>query len=155
MKIHVTSVHEKEKPCKCDFCEANFSLQSNLKKHIAFVHEGKKPFKCDVCDYICSQKWILVKHVSSVHEKKKPLQCDICDYTCSRNGNLRTHILHQFMRGKNLFNAIFVKWSSEKTLFVSSLVLKRKKSKSIRISSEMKKTFKCDFCEVNFSKKGN
>ena len=38
-----------------------------LSRHIRTVHEGNKPSKCDVCDYSCSQKRDLNQHVASVH----------------------------------------------------------------------------------------
>ena len=58
------------------------------------VHDGQKPFKCNICDYSCSQKKYLTVHIASVHDGKnfvtsnlhifvhsteKPFQCDMCD----------------------------------------------------------------------------
>jgi KRAB domain-containing zinc finger protein len=53
---HVASVHEEEKPIKCDICDYRFSQKSQMKRHVASVHEEEKPFKCDICEYSFSQK---------------------------------------------------------------------------------------------------
>ena len=41
-----------------------------MKQHILSVHEDNKPFKCDICDFMSSLKSNLNRHVASVHEEK-------------------------------------------------------------------------------------
>ena len=41
------------------------------------IHEGQKPFKCDICDESFTSKYCLKRHTASIHEGKKPLQCDV------------------------------------------------------------------------------
>ena len=48
-----------------------------LKNHITSVHEGNRPLKCDTCETKFSEKGILDMHVNSVHEKKKPFKCNL------------------------------------------------------------------------------
>ena len=42
-----------------------------LKTHVSSVHEVEKPFKCDMCDYCCSRKSSLKRHIASVHDPLK------------------------------------------------------------------------------------
>ena len=65
---------------------------NNLKQHKKSVHEGNKPFKCEVCDFSSSRKIDMKRHVNAVHEGKKPFKCEICDYRCSRKNRLKQHI---------------------------------------------------------------
>ena len=44
----------------------------NMNQHIVSVHERNKPLKCDTYDYKCLLKGNLKQHVLSVHEGKKP-----------------------------------------------------------------------------------
>ena len=44
---HTKTVHENEKPFKCEICHSCFGHKSNLNKHKKNVHENKKPFKCE------------------------------------------------------------------------------------------------------------
>ena len=73
LKKHIVSVHEEERPFKCDICEFRCSQKGNMTTHVASVHEGKKPFKCGLCDYSCSANRSMKKHVASVHEEERPL----------------------------------------------------------------------------------
>ena len=51
-----------------------------MKNHVASVHEDNKPFKCEASDYCCSQKNKLNQHVGCVHEGNKPfLKTNIVD----------------------------------------------------------------------------
>ena len=46
--------------------------KNDLKLHIASVHEGNKPFKCELCDHSFSRKDVLNRHVESVQKGIKP-----------------------------------------------------------------------------------
>jgi len=43
-----------------------------LKLHISSIHEDNKPFKCSGCVLSFSQKCNLARHIESVHKKEKP-----------------------------------------------------------------------------------
>ena len=45
MKYHVASVHEENKPFKCEICGKGFSQKNKVKIHVESAHEKKKPFK--------------------------------------------------------------------------------------------------------------
>ena len=51
-------------------CDTRFTHKPNLKIHIESVHEGNKPFKCEICDARFTQKHVLVQHMESVHDGK-------------------------------------------------------------------------------------
>ena len=67
LKIHISSVHEEEKPFKCGICQASFSAKGDMNRHISSVHEKKKPFNCGVCQASFSTKGDMNRHISSVH----------------------------------------------------------------------------------------
>ena len=50
LKRQIESVHEGNKPFKCNTCNVNFAGKQNLNVHIASLHEWKKDFKCKICD---------------------------------------------------------------------------------------------------------
>ena len=75
LRHHMKSVHQGEKPFKCNECDLCFSRKDKFKRHIISVHVGENPFKCDVCDKNFSQKGGLKKHILSVHEGEKPSKC--------------------------------------------------------------------------------
>ena len=52
LKVHIASIHNKQKSYSCGFCNSTFLRKDNMKTHIKSVHEGKKPFQCDICDLI-------------------------------------------------------------------------------------------------------
>ena len=41
MTDHVSSVHEVERPLKCEVCKAKFTEKSKITDHVCTVHEGK------------------------------------------------------------------------------------------------------------------
>ena len=47
------------------------SRKGNLKNHVASVHEDNKPFKCDTCEYSCSEKQQMKLHFFKKHEGKQ------------------------------------------------------------------------------------
>ena len=51
MKKHFQkrTVHENEKPSKCDICQSSFRRNSYMITHKKTVHEKEKPFKCEFC----------------------------------------------------------------------------------------------------------
>ena len=45
---------------------ADFSASKGLKSHISAIHEKKKPYKCEICHKAFFEKGILIKHKSAV-----------------------------------------------------------------------------------------
>ena len=64
------SADEKIKPFKCDFCEASFSKNSNLKTHVETIHEKIK-YVCERCPASYGRKYLLSKHIKKVHSTSK------------------------------------------------------------------------------------
>ena len=65
---HVSTIHEKKKPFKCELCNKDFTQLAHMKGHVSSVHEGKKPFECNICNSTFSQKQHMRGHVKIVHE---------------------------------------------------------------------------------------
>ena len=45
-----------EKSFQCEICKYLFTQNVQLNRNVSSVHEGNKPLKCDICEYKCSQK---------------------------------------------------------------------------------------------------
>ena len=63
----------RKKSFKCDVCNYKCKkIVHNMNQHIVSVHERNKPLKCDTYDHKCLLKGNLKQYVLSVHEEKKP-----------------------------------------------------------------------------------
>lgn len=62
-KRHVNTIHLGIKKFKCQFCERNFSQDSNLKMHMR-THTGEKPFQCPRCGMGFTQSSNMKSHMS-------------------------------------------------------------------------------------------
>ena len=40
-----------------------------MNKHVASVHEGNRPFKCNICDATFSEKANMKRHIFRIHEE--------------------------------------------------------------------------------------
>ena len=43
---HVSSVHERKKPLKCELCEKSFAVIPYMRNHVARIHKG------EICEYV-------------------------------------------------------------------------------------------------------
>ena len=83
--MHISGVHEKKKPWKCDFCNKDFSQKCSRDWHIARFHEkdkDNKQYKCDKCDKSYLFPSELKQHTENVHENKRPCKkyfCLVCE----------------------------------------------------------------------------
>ena len=98
---------------KCNFCEAEFAIQSGLKEHIIRDHERKQPIqplyerpRCLQCHF-CSKRFDLQasldEHIITVHERKQPIQpvyerpkcfhCHFCAKRFDLEASLDEHII--------------------------------------------------------------
>ena len=93
LKVHITTVHEGNKPHKCLTCSATFGQKKGLKYHKSAVHDGIKPHECPICFAEFDEKYQLRKHISAVHDGiKKPYRCLICELSFSCKSKLSQHI---------------------------------------------------------------
>ena len=100
LNIHIKSVHEGEKKFKCKYCEEEFALETDLNLHVESVHDGRKLFKCNHCDDTFEVENELKNHIGSAHEKKKLFQCRVCEVSFSEEEDLNFHIASSH-QGKN------------------------------------------------------
>ena len=52
-------------------CTAKFSQNGHLKVHISSIHEGNKPSKCDICTKKYTRNENLKSHIASIHEENR------------------------------------------------------------------------------------
>ena len=93
-KRHMTEVHEKKRPFKCDICNMEFTRKFHLKNHIRCVHEKKKlikPYKCEICAKAFVAPSDLKLHHAVVHEGKKPFSCKECEENFASKQALLAH----------------------------------------------------------------
>ena len=64
------SVHEEEKPFKCNNCDASYDGNGDLISHIASVHEKKKLFKCKHCALSFTEKGHYRKHMAAINAQR-------------------------------------------------------------------------------------
>ena len=70
-----------------------------MKGHISTVHERQKPFKCESCDHTSGNKQNLDRHRNSVHEKNI-FSCTKCNRGFTRKDERNKHegsCLNKFM----------------------------------------------------------
>lgn len=63
-----------------------------MKIHMSTVHLKKKPYKCDLCPKSFGGKRPLKIHRQTVHFKQRPLQCLFCDKRFGQRSNLNVHM---------------------------------------------------------------
>ena len=111
---HISTVHRRKnapkntKQHQCEFCDLCFAKKKRLNEHVAEVHEEykRKKVQCSICwKNFCELK-VLKIHILTVHEGKRQFECSTCGKTFTQSG-LWLGIYHQFMKGKNHFNAVF------------------------------------------------
>ncbi|KAL5270812.1 hypothetical protein ACHWQZ_G001472 [Mnemiopsis leidyi] len=87
----MNTVHRKEKPHKCRFCDKTFGQSYGRRRHEEVVHHQQKPFECQFCDKTFGQNWNKNNHERMVHGLNvKPVQCRICDKTFSYRHDRKT-----------------------------------------------------------------
>ena len=97
-KSHLSTFHEGSKPYKCSECDADFFLESGLKKHFAMRHKNtEKKFKCSTCFMMFRLKTELAKHNVDDHDMKKPYKCPQCE-----NRFAFKHHLNRYVKILNL-----------------------------------------------------
>ena len=67
---HVSSVHERKKPFKCELCEKSFAVIPYMRNHFARIHKGEQHGICKICEYICSSKYTWNKSILNLFMKK-------------------------------------------------------------------------------------
>lgn len=90
---HIMTVHEEQRPFRCNVCEMSFGRKGVLKKHVQMVHEHSRKFECETCKISFGLKSDLKRHVQSVHQKKRPFVCEVCSASFGRRSDLKRHTL--------------------------------------------------------------
>nr|XP_022920216.1 zinc finger protein 709-like isoform X11 [Onthophagus taurus] len=93
MKQHITSVHLKAYPFKCDQCDKGYLFEYILNNHKKSAHLGTV-YKCEKCNknYKCR---VAFKHHLKTHEvgyKKPEYSCSICTKLLSSKRCLESHL---------------------------------------------------------------
>ena len=135
LKAHILKVHidlepksstllERQKDHKCEYCGKSFFQKSKLSQHITTVHKGNKDGVCGHCGETFYHANELRNHYDSVH---RVLKCHNCGLSFSQKSKLMAHIIK---RDKDQ------KCDSQE--------------KHIDNVHERPKPHKCDFCEKSF-----
>ena len=90
LKVHIATVHEKERKFSCKFCPKKFAYGDTMKRHIETIHEGKT-YPCSLCGKKLGSPSAVSQHVETIHENKKPFMCEHCDKAFASKSNLKRH----------------------------------------------------------------
>ena len=77
--------------CEADGCNMAFCVRGELEQHVSYVHDKLRPYKCQECEKSFGIERGLSRHVRSVHEKQKNHCCPHCSYKCCESTDLRKH----------------------------------------------------------------
>ena len=92
LKKHVSAVHYKKKPFKCEICGNSFALKATMIRHTSNVHEGNDMIsKCEICNAEFKSRSGLFYHKTSIHDGKK-IKCEFCSDNFSTKQNMNRHI---------------------------------------------------------------
>ena len=72
-------------------CIQQFTQRSHLNQHVRTVHEQQRPHKCNQCDRAFGKRSDLASHESAVHKKERPHVCKVCLRSFAKRGNLVRH----------------------------------------------------------------
>lgn len=77
--------------CPRNGCTAAFKNSSGLKQHMRTVHDKERPFKCEQCSSSFGQRNHLSQHILVIHQRQKLFRCEVCNTSFSNRGNLNQH----------------------------------------------------------------
>lgn len=89
LKLHIRSVHLREKNHVCSVCGKMFSGITSLNSH-TFVHTDERPYQCDTCNKAFKKKITLDLH-RRIHSSERPFICSICGKSFRRDKSLKRH----------------------------------------------------------------
>ena len=85
-------MHEGFKPFKCDKCQKQFGLKSQLNGHVKRVHLNERNHFCTFCDKACFSANDLKQHMQNNHdERQRSFRCASCGKSFFSNANLKRH----------------------------------------------------------------
>lgn len=91
LQRHVLMKHTTDKPYKCSICKFRTSVEHYLMLHMK-KHPGVLPWKCDECNHQCRLASDLARHKSVIHEKAKSFKCQSCPFLGKNRAQFLRHV---------------------------------------------------------------
>ena len=158
---------------KCEFCDYDSSVKSNMKKHVALVHEKKRFIKCKICDYASFSPSKTKRHIAAVHDNEFrqknefKFKCFIC-----KNEFITYHYLKLHMKAIHKEeNALLEKEREDQVYgrkkrnlrcricfyvtFKSQHFLLKHMKESHENDNCFKKSLQCSICKTKFIRKSS
>ncbi|XP_013163749.1 PREDICTED: zinc finger protein 43-like isoform X8 [Papilio xuthus] len=88
---HMMQMHNAE-GIKCDVCDKRFNLKSNLKLHMRSVHLKERKFECSECNMRFFVKRHMIGHYLATHTNERKFKCDICGKAYATENSRRKHL---------------------------------------------------------------
>ncbi|XP_034231534.1 zinc finger protein 835-like [Thrips palmi] len=110
-EVHLQTVHENDKPYKCQLCPMTFPYQSSLKYHIKSQHDtgnseqpsssgtteaksdGKGGYECDICGKVLNHPSSVLYHKEAEHNDGRRFVCSKCGKGFKHKQLLQRHQL--------------------------------------------------------------
>ena len=138
LNAHMT-VHRKENPLKCEWCDYSTHKEGDFRKHKA-THTGEKAFKCDQCKYSTNRPHDLKMHMKR-HAGEKPYGCKSCGKTFVKKSELKTHMMTH--SGEKPHQCDYCEKSFRRRYDLSSHLL----------THTDEKPYCCELCKMTFKRK--
>ena len=121
LKVHIATVHHRERPYACAECDLAFGLAATLRQHVAVVHHSGRPFACAECEAKFGASQQLKEHIKR-HRTERGLdfralhyvievdetQCDHMPQSCECARML--NVLAQHLQHSATLRALQLRW---------------------------------------------
>ncbi len=94
LKLHISSIHLKERPFQCSYCDYSSARKLHLERH-EMIHTGERPYVCGLCGKGYIVEFYLNSHINKVHLGIPSFTCHYCKEGFSSDSSLEIHLVRK------------------------------------------------------------